>query len=191
MNENDGKKATDRVVGLLLKDQFYDTKVMAQDVAESLRDVAKKIVICGAAGSGKTELSTELGKILGFKVFNVDDLVPGGFTEDEEKYRRRLEDAWMLLIAKLPSSGWIVEHIEACNPMLTKVIEPDYAILMTPTLDKVLEVARARDSVSAAIGINRERRARASVGIASSQFGGVSGEEVIKIEDGLIVKKIN
>ena len=150
---------------------------------------APKVVVCGGAGSGKTELTGELSKALNIPVFDLDKYIQGGWSGNREVYDSALSAAMYDLWSDLPSSGsgYIVEHVEACNPKMVKFLSPDFAIILDPGKEHVTRVANARNTVRFNEG--REGRALSSMLDSKRHFSSVPGSIVMK-DAGILVKKL-
>lgn len=148
-----------------------------------------RIVLCGGSGSGKSELAKELEKSDGFEIFDLDEYIPGGFTPDLKEYLKRLEIAWERLQAILPKDGWIVEHVEACNPLLAQAINPSFAILLSPPKEHQKIVAGIRSKLSGTDPELRLARASQSRHIAEGQFNDTLGVKIYE-SSGVTVKKL-
>jgi hypothetical protein len=177
MNENERKRLTDNMASKLLELDPLIAKKMAISVAKSISnstdlDTSKlKVVVCGAAGSGKSTFARELSKELGVKAFDLDEFIPGGFTDDQKVYRLRLVKGWSSLWDSLPArSGWIVEHVEACHNDFVGAMHPDFAVYLNPGEDHLKLVASARDAVGEFTNGKRKNRALQSNEIAKRQF---------------------
>ena len=167
----------------------------AEDLAAMLKKHQRnsyKIVLTGGAGSGKTTLANELSKKLEIPIYDLDNYIRGGWTPDREEYEQRLFHAIYDLWTDLPAGdyGWIVEHVEACSPTITKFLRPNFAVLLDPGEEALMAAARARNSVGSH-DERREDRAVSSSKLAKEQFNAMnarSGERLgnihIKVLEG-------
>jgi hypothetical protein len=150
-----------------------------------------RIVIAGAAGSGKTSIAIHLAKELEVKHIDLDDYIPGGHTSDKKEYDRRfnrgLYEAWDDVPHK---SGWIIEHVEACNKDLVGLYSPNYALLVDPGLERIRRAAVARAAVSD--GDRKDRLARALETEATSrkQFSALHGTVLGRELKGFVLKEL-
>lgn len=193
---NRRKERTDALASALLDLDKSETRRTADRVASFLNVRKEKflpappnrhgeyaISICGGAGSGKSTFSEELSEKMGYAVFDLDKLVEGGWTPNRAEYEGRLNKAWQLLWDKQPSlSGWIVEHVEACNPDFLNMFKPNIAIFMNPGVGRLREVAAARNLVGEESSV-RYRRALDSAIRAKHQFDEARGLVILKEGD--------
>lgn len=186
---NAQKKLVDGMAASLL--QIDEKKISA--AAEAAADVIREqdvwhIVVCGGAGSNKTTFSEALSKELSAPAFDLDTLIPGGFTEDKWEYERRFKKGLSKLWEELPSvQPWIVEHVEACNREVVTLVRPTIAIHLNPGIEHLKSVAEARDLVGDHTNGKRSRRAMETGIRASLQFQSLRGKTLLK-RDGLEVK---
>jgi hypothetical protein len=151
-----------------------------------------RIVIAGAAGSGKTSIAVQLAKELGVKNIDLDDFIPGGHTADKLEYERRfnrgLYEAWDSVPHK---AGWIIEHIGACNKDLVSLYSPSFALLVDPGPERIRLAAAARAAVSDS-GNEKDRLARALETEKSSrkQFDSLHGTVLSREPKGYILKAL-
>lgn len=177
---NAQKAKTDQEAGQLLD---FDKKKLQQGVAELIKILSTfknpTIVVTGGAGSGKSTVSGMLSEKLGIKEFDLDKYIEGGHTKDKDAYQARLKKAWYNVWQDLPNEGgWIIEHVEACNPELVGMFEPDLAILVDPGEQKLKLTAAARNKVGKE-DPTREKRALETMTKAKKQFNALDGEKVV------------
>lgn len=185
---NAKKDETDRRAGELLK---VDPELIKQD-AEVIYNAIKRrldgsasldlvrLVVAGGAGAGKTSISKPLSELLGTKHLDMDKYVPGGYTSDKNEYARRVNKALYEMWEDLPSKtkqGWVVEHVEAASPEVVGLLNPTFALLLDPSLEKLREVAMARGAAEND-GEWRCARALQSAQRALKQFEALEGVEV-------------
>jgi hypothetical protein len=155
-------------------------------------DTTVRFCITGGAGSGKTSLAGELAEALAIPCFDFDEYIPGGYTWQAKEYRSRLVKGMSNLWDDLPKSGWILEHVEACNEDVVKAFKPDFCIFMDPEVGRLLRTAQARGSVAGDTDEQvrkREQRALESSEYARMQFSKVPGKTVLE-GDGWSMKKV-
>lgn len=134
-----------------------------------------KIVITGAAGSGKTTMAGILSEKLGIPVFDLDEYIEGGWTDDRAEYTKRFVKALYKVWQKLPAKGsWIIEHVEACNPDIIRILHPNITLLIHPPESRIVATAKARTTVSTD-KTDRLKRALQSKKIAEKQFKEAGG----------------
>ena len=150
-----------------------------------------RIVVCGAAGSGKTSIAIHLAKELEVKHIDLDDYIPGGHTSDKKEYDRRfnrgLYEAWDDVPHK---TGWIIEHVEACSKELVGLYSPDYAILVDPGLERIRRAAVARAAVSDGDRKDRLARALETEATARRQFSALHGTVLSQELKGFFMKEL-
>lgn len=182
-SENSQKARTDELaselLGLDAKKLVREAGLMATFLKSNVKADPLKIVVTGAAGSGKTTLANALSSALGLPVFDMDQFVDGGWTPNRPEYDHRLIRAMYKLLAKMPShGGWVVEHVEACHPSLVHSFEPNVAVILHTDKRNLLRVAEARSQVSRNGYHSFAMRALGSGEIAERQFREVPGKEV-------------
>lgn len=178
--ENAKKAITDAMAGDLLgplKDEAVLKKAAKTITAivEHADQKRIKMVITGGAGSGKTTLANDLSKTLGIPVFDFDEYIEGGWTDDKEEYSKRFSKALFEVWQKLPAKGsWIIEHVEACSPDIIRILHPNFRILLHPGNDSLIATAKAREVVSGDKS-DRVSRALQSAKTAEKQFKEAGG----------------
>lgn len=188
---NRRKSAVDRLAGELMGLDGERVGADALDIASRIRKYLGKeqndpahlrIVVCGAAGSGKTTLAAALSKHLEIPHFNLDEYIPGGWTPDKSLYRQRRTEGIFKLWQDFPKkSGWVIEHVEAAGEEVRKVFSPRWAILIDPGPERLMRVAEAREQVSGGdTAATRAIRSLESARIASTQFWGAQGSIIFK-----------
>jgi hypothetical protein len=147
-----------------------------------------RLVVTGGAGSGKTTIAAAIAERLELPCFDFDEYVPGGYTPDSKDYRKRMLDGISNLFDDLPAkTGWVVEHVEACNEMMLKALRPSYYLLISTTPSHLLSTARARGAAAEDKDSDvyaREQRALESSEYAKMQFDKVPGEIVARVRRG-------
>ena len=199
---NKAKSALDVMAAKIMSLDIDAVREAAGDIYDALVDRLgngphegtlnmQRIIVAGGAGSGKTTIAAALSKSIGVKSFDFDEYIPGGWTEDKKEYDRRFNKALYELWEDVPQKkGFIVEHVEACNPDLVGLYRPDIAILVDPGLERLRQVAEARtEASSAADPKNRLTRALQSDGRAKTQFKALPGEVIYKA-NGFTVKDL-
>jgi hypothetical protein len=145
---NRRKEETDHRAGELLHVDLDKMKADAEELAAHIRGRAGgvyKVVVSGGAGSGKTSISFRLAEALGAKHLDMDKYVPGGFTEHEVEYARRLNKALYEMWEDIPTKGgWVIDHVEACSKEVVGLLNPTFAILCDPGVERIRSVAEAR-----------------------------------------------
>lgn len=175
---NAKKDETDRKAGELLHVDFDKMKNDAAELAAHIRgraDGTYKVVVSGGAGSGKTSISFRLAEALGVKHLDMDKYVPGGFTEDEDEYARRLNKALYEMWEDIPTKGgWVIDHVEACSKEVVGLLNPTFALLCDPGVERIRSVAEARKQAG---GDAADRLARGlqSASKSSKQFAALEG----------------
>jgi hypothetical protein len=157
-------------------------------ILEHLEVPKMKIVITGAAGSGKTTLAGELSKKLEVPVFDLDEFIEGGWTSDKEEYKKRFVKALYQVWQKLPANGsWIIDHVEACNSDILRILRPNFLILVHPPDSRIVATAKARMVVSSDKS-DRIPRAMQSKKTAEKQFKDAGGM-LLRKEKGWTLKR--
>ena len=175
---NAGKKKIDAIAEVILGLDRSKLLDIAKEVAKKTGPGAR-VVVCGAAGAGKTVLGRQLAKLLEVPSVDLDELIPGGWTKDSEQYRQRLLEGREALWDKLPAQGgWVVEHVEACSETMRKTFKPKYALLLKPGTVHIAAVSKARDEASGSSESNRLWRAMHSAVISKQQFDEAEGSIV-------------
>ena len=177
--EANAKKAdTDRRAAELIGFDREQVRKNARDIAEviRLRPGLERIVIGGAAGSGKTSIAKALALELEIKHIDLDDFIPGGYTDDKYEYSRRfnrgLYEAWDSVPHK---AGWIIEHVEAMNRDLVNLYSPNYALFVDPGMERVRRAAEARAAVSDDSSKDRLARALETEKTSRKQYDSFMG----------------
>lgn len=179
MDENQEKRENDRLASTLLRIDDRSQDRIAKTIAEVIPFKVPKLMLSGAAGANKSTVGKKLSDRLGVPVFDFDDYITGGWDINNGVYRKRLLDALYELWNQMPSKGgWILEHVEACNPMLLDTLKPNVAILLKPGLHHVQEVAKARDIASGATDPIRQYRATQSGIRAASNFMNIDHRKI-------------
>jgi hypothetical protein len=157
-------------------------------ILEHLEVPRMKIVITGAAGSGKTTLAGELSKKLSIPVFDLDEFIEGGWTSNKEEYKKRFVKALYQVWQKLPAKGsWIIDHVEACSPDILHILHPNFFILVHPPDSRIVATAKARMEVSDD-KTDRVPRALQSKKTAEKQFKDAGGM-LLRKEKGWTLKR--
>lgn len=183
---NKQKEQTDEVVSMLLGLDKKLIREIAKEVAVKLSK-PYKIIVCGGSGSSKTTFSTELGDVLNIRSFDFDKYIEGGWTSNKSEYKERFKKALSSLWSDLGGS-WIVEHVEACSPILIQELDPRWAINLNPGRNQLRAVALLRDAVSGESG-EREARAISSLNVSTTQFKALKGK-VIAEGMGWVLKEL-
>jgi hypothetical protein len=156
---------------------------VAKKIAAFVSGEPKTFCITGGAGSGKTSLAGELAEQLDIPNFDFDEYVPGGYTKESKEYQARLVRGMTNLWDDMPRrSGWIIEHVEACNEDMVKAFKPDFCIFLDPEVERLLRTAQARGAVAGDTDEQvrrREKRALESSEYARMQFEKVPGKSVL------------
>lgn len=190
---NKAKAEADVLAGELLHLDEDALKEQAQTLADAIQKeigdgvlagVDPRVLVTGGAGSGKTTLATHLAKALGVKSMNFDEYIPGGWTSDSQEYAKRFNKGLYEMWEDVPQKkGWVIEHVEACDPDLAGLYRSDFAVLVDPGEERLRAAAEAR---SAVIGKgtegNKDRLARAlqSDKKAKAQFNAMKGKVIAK-----------
>lgn len=180
---NERKAAIDRSASFVMGLSIGRVRETASEIAKAIRSsrvTPVTLVICGGAGSGKTTLSNELSKELEEPVRNLDDYIRGGFTKDVDKYYERLTQAIYDAWEDLPHAGWILEHVEACNPRVLEILRPNFALHLDPGHDHLSRAAKARDMVSGEDSSGRLERAKHSKDRSEQHFESLQGRVLAK-----------
>ena len=158
-----------------------------------LAGVDPRVLVTGGAGSGKTTLAGHLAKALGVKNLNFDEYIPGGWTSDSEEYAKRFNKGLYEMWDDVPKKkGWVIEHVEACDPDLVGLYRSDFAVLVDPGEERLRAAAEARSAVmSKGTDGNKDRLARAlqSDKKAKAQFNAMKGKIIAKVP-GLLLKVV-
>ena len=187
-------KMNTQVAQLLHLDE--DTlKAKSKELADAIKRASEgspRILVTGGAGSGKTTIARILSTLFVVKNLDLDEYIPGGWTSDSREYARRFSKGLYELWEDVPrKKGWVIEHVEACNSLLTGLYRPDFAVLVDPGEERLREASEARSAVMGA-NDSKDRLARAlqSDKIAKTQFNSLPGEVILKIP-GFLLKKID
>lgn len=186
------KEKTDERAAEVLNFSEEKTKRKAKTVGQLLRREGEpaRIVVSGGAGSGKTSFSSSLSDVLDVPVFDFDKYIKGGWTADKDEYENRLNAAVYDLWSDLPKSdtGYIIEHVEACNPTLVRMLNPNFAVLLSPGDDVLKRTAEVRNFVGV-YNRTREKRALDSMKTSRRHFDSLPGTVVMK-DGGILVKQL-
>lgn len=186
------KEKTDERAGEVLNFSEEKVRRRAKTVGGLLRREGEppRVVVTGGAGSGKTSFSNSLSDVLDVPVFDLDKYIRGGWTKDVEEYESRINSAVYDLWADLPKSdtGYIIEHVEACNPTLVRMLNPNFAVLLDPGEDQLKRTAQVRNSVGM-YNRTREQRALDSMKSARKHFEAAPGNIVMK-DGGILIKQL-
>lgn len=142
-----------------------------------------RILICGGAGSGKTELATALAKELEVPHIDLDNHIEGGFTPDFYEYSRRLSGAIDSVKDQAQETGWILDHIHACSKQVQDVFPGNIAILVDRGSAKAIDAARNRSDVIE--GNAHERAKRVLRALTSRIYADREFEESLGYESGI------
>ncbi len=167
------------LIGVDMDEVRKDAKAIADSLQKELGTKQLKIVITGGAGSGKTTVAGALATELGLKVFDFDEYIPGGWTEDKKEYERRFNKGLYELWEDCGSlkKGYIIEHVEACHPDLVGLYRPDVAILVHPEIERLRKAAEARSAITGK-SEGRLERSLQSDKKATRQFNDLGGTPV-------------
>lgn len=183
---NSKKRAIDSLAADLLDIDKNQLVRIAGDVAfRLLGPETVRLMVTGGAGSGKTTFSSTVAERLNIPSFDFDEYIPGGYTPNGKDYRHRLVRGMGRLYDDLPyKTGWIIEHVEACNADMVKAFKPTHCLLLIAPPGHLLRTAQARgeaaeDSPSETYA--REKRALESSEYAKMQFDAVPGEVIGKM----------
>jgi len=186
------KAKTDERAGEVLNFNEAKVKQRAKTVGHLLRREGEpaRVVVTGGAGAGKSSFAGSLSDVLDVPVFDFDKYIQGGFTPDVEEYESRLNSAVYDLWSDLPKSdtGYIIEHVEACNPTLIRMLNPNFAVLLDPGEDHLKRTAKVRNEVGT-YNRSREKRALDSMKTSRKHFEAAPGNIVMK-DGGILVKKL-
>jgi energy-coupling factor transporter ATP-binding protein EcfA2 len=199
---NKSKAVADAQAGKLLhldEDVLEEqAKVLANAISKEMGDavlsgVDPRVLVTGAAGSGKTTLAGHLAKALGVKSLNFDEYIPGGWTSDSQEYAKRFNKGLYEMWDDVPKKkGWVIEHVEACDPTMAGLYNSDFVVLVDPGEERLRAAAEARSAVmgSGADG-NKDRLARAlqTDKKAKSQFNAMKGKVIAKVP-GFLLKVV-
>jgi len=181
---NEKKSALDDLASELLDiDKSKLERIGAGIAFDLLGPKPVRLCITGGAGSGKTTIAGTIAERLSIPCFNFDEYIPGGYVRDAAVYQHRLVDGMSNLWDDLPPNGWIIEHVEACNPDMVKAFNPTHCLLVHPEAPFLLEVARARGKIARDTDralYDREQRALESALYAKMQYDAVPGKVVSK-----------
>jgi hypothetical protein len=191
---NAKKKAIDSLAaGLLNIDKEHLTSLAGDIAFQLLGPKPVRLMITGGAGSGKTTISSTIAERLNVPSFDFDEYVPGGYTSDGKEYRHRLVAGMEHLFNDLPyKTGWIVEHVEACNSDMVQAFKPTHCLLLIRPAKHLLRAAQARGTVAEDSDEDvsaREKRALESSEYAKMQFEQVPGE-IVGRGEGWVLKKL-
>lgn len=185
------KAKTDEKVGEVLNLSEEKVKRRAKTVGQLLRREGEpaRVVVTGGAGAGKSTFAGSLSDILEVPVFDFDKYIKGGFTPDASEYKDRLNSAVYDLWSDLPKSdtGYIIEHVESCNPTLIRMLNPNFAVLLDPGEEHLKRTAQVRNQVGM-FNRTREKRALDSMKTARKHFDDAPGTIVMK-DGGILVKQ--
>jgi hypothetical protein len=190
---NAQKAETDTLAAEILN---LDEKKVAKTIKrlssliESTEAPQIRIVMTGAAGSGKTTAAGIMAKQLSLKDFDLDEYIEGGHTGDAGSYNARLLKAFTHVWQDLPSrTGWIIDHVEACHPDLVKTFKPLFAIFVDPGEKRIRDAAEARNRVRGKDDPGRVKRAMDSLKTAKKQFSALKAIAEVETE-GFVLKQL-
>lgn len=188
---NERKRKIDSLAGKLLGLDGDKLVSLGGDIAFRLLGPEQvRLMVTGGAGSGKTTVASVIAERLNLPCFDFDEYIVGGWHQDGKEYRRRLVAAMSKLYDDLPyKTGWVVEHVEACNQDMFKAFKPTHCLLLAPSAKQLMMVASARASAggdSSAAGL--EQRALESSEYARMQFEKVSGEVMARGKNWVLKK---
>ena len=191
---NAKKKAIDSLAASLLDIDKEHLIRLAGDLAfRLLGPETVRLMVTGGAGSGKTTISSTIAERLNIPSFDFDEYIPGGYTPNGKDYRHRLVCGMVRLYDDLPyKTGWIVEHVEACNADMVTAFKPTHCLLITQPVSHLLRTAQARGEAAEDSDedvVAREKRALESSEYAKMQFEQVPGE-VVGRGKGWVLKKL-
>lgn len=149
------------------------------------RDV--RVLVTGAAGSGKSTLSKALARTMGVKYLDFDKYIPGGFTSDKKEYEKRFSKGLYEMWEDVPPKrGWVIEHVEACSPTLIGLYPPDFVVLMDPGEEHLSKVFTTRSAFQGGLTLARSLQTNKT---AKAQYTAVAGEE-LTAHDGIHLKEV-
>lgn len=161
--------------------------LLAEFMADDFAEDHVHVVVTGAAGSGKTTLGQDLAETLEVKFLDFDKYVPGGWTEDREEYSRRFSKGLYEMWDDVPKKkGWVISHVESCDPNFLGLYRPDFAILMNPGNEHLGKVVAARSSFQNGVTLSRSIQSDKK---AREQFEAVPGYLITKA-NGISLKRI-
>lgn len=191
---NAKKAETDRKAAELIGVDMDAVRRVAKNLAGIIRAsqlTPIRIVIAGAAGSGKTTIALALAKELGVKCIDLDEYIPGGHTDDKVEYERRfnrgLYEAWDTVPHR---SGWIIEHVRSCHKDLVGLYNPSFALLVDPGMERIRMAAAARAAVSTDAEQDRLARALETERAADKQFTALHGIVLSREPKGYTLKAL-
>lgn len=187
---NARKKEVDLLASQLLQIDEEELVGAAGDIAFRLLGPEQvRLMVTGAAGAGKSTIASTIAERLNLPCFDFDEYIPGGFTPSGKEYRHRLVLGMGRLYDDLPyKTGWVVEHVEACNSDMVNAFKPTHCLLLTQSVERLLTTARARAAAAADEAASREKRALESSEYAKMQFEKVKGE-IVGRGKGWVLKK--
>jgi hypothetical protein len=149
--ENAHKRLVDGLASKLLKIDTSSLKRTADEIGAWLSKHMGgdlRIVVSGGTGANKSTVAKFLGQQFDIPSFDLDEYIEGGYDPDLEVYQKRLTDSFYRVYQAMPTtSGWLLEHVLACSPSVVNFFKPNVAILLTPPVEQLIEVANARDMV--------------------------------------------
>jgi hypothetical protein len=181
--ENARKKLVDGLAETFLHIDEKGLSSIVDEVVGAIREhgLYARVVVCGGAGANKTTFANVLSAELGAPTFDFDEYIPGGYTPDRMLYDQRFAQGLERLWEDLPVvRSWIVEHVEACNRDLVKMIHPSVAVHLNPGIEHLKSVAQARDLVGKNTNGGRHKRALETAIRAKMQFEGLRGKIILR-----------
>ena len=189
---NQRKRKIDALAGKLLDLDAEKLITLAGNIAFQLLGPERvRLMVTGGAGSGKTTVSSVIAERLNLPCFDFDEYVVNGWHPDGKEYRRRLVAAMSRLYDDLPyKTGWVVEHVEACNGDMLKAFQPTHCLLLAPPAQHLLDIAGARARAGGEKSpASLEQRALESSEYARMQFEKAPGS-VMARGNGWVLKKM-